>query len=160
MTKILVQDYTKCHGCRECEIACATVSGLRTASCRPRLKAITWDIDGWGVSIGCQHCQDPPCMGVCPKEAIYRDEKLKRVMVDYDSCIGCRMCVAACPFGAMEYDPEAKCVIKCDLCDGDPMCAKLCAYDAIRYIEEKEACAAKMIVVAEKIKKLVAAEAS
>ena len=155
MTKVLARDYTKCHGCGECETACRMISELRTGSAQPRVKAISWDLEGWGVAISCQHCEPPPCGSVCPKEAIFRDGELNRVMVDYDKCIGCRTCVAACPFGAMEFDAEVKRVIKCDLCDGDPVCAKLCAYEAIRYVDEKEECAVKMMDVAEKLKELV-----
>jgi len=131
------------------------VSELRTGSSRPRVKAIIWDLEGWGVSIGCQHCESPPCGNVCPKEAIFTDQELNRVMVDYDRCIGCKMCVAACPFGAMEFDTEVKRVVKCDLCDGDPVCAKLCAYEAIRYVDEKEECAVKTKEVAEKLRGMV-----
>lgn len=159
MAKLIVRDYAKCHGCRECETACAMASGIRTESSRPRVRAIIWDLEGWGVSVSCQHCQDPPCMSVCPREAIGRDETLNRVMVDYDSCIGCKMCVAACPFGAMDFDAgckRGKRVVKCDLCDGDPLCAKLCAYEAIQYVDENEACAPKIIEVAQKLKKMMA----
>lgn len=155
MTKVLARDYTKCHGCRECETACGMTSELRTGSARPRVKAISWELEGWGVAIGCQHCEAPPCMSVCPKEAVFADDELNRVMVDYDKCIGCRMCVAACPFGAIEFDTEVKRVIKCDLCDGDPVCAKLCAYGAIRYVDEEEECAVKMMNVAEKLREMV-----
>jgi Fe-S-cluster-containing hydrogenase component 2 len=94
-------------------------------------------------------------MSVCPKEAIFADDELSRIMIDYDKCIGCRMCVAACPFGAMEFDAEIKRVVKCDLCDGDPMCAKLCAYGAIRYVDEQEESAAKTMDVAEKLRKML-----
>ena len=155
MSKVLARDYTRCHGCRQCETACAMTSELRTGSSRPRVKAIIWDLDGWGVAIGCQHCDAPPCMSACPKEAIFADELLHRVMVDYDKCIGCRMCVAACPFGAIEFDADVKRVIKCDLCDGDPACAKLCAYGAILYIDEEEESAVKMMDAAEKLRKMV-----
>jgi len=94
-------------------------------------------------------------MSACPREAIFADDELNRVMVDYDKCIGCRMCVVACPFGAIEFDAEVKRVIKCDLCDGDPLCAKLCAYEAIRYVDEEEECAVKMMDVAEKLREMV-----
>lgn len=78
-------------------------------------------------------------MAVCPKDAIYRDDELNRVMVDYDLCIGCRMCMTACPFGAMGYDPGEKKVFKCDLCDGDPYCASFCDMKAIDYVEASSA---------------------
>jgi len=156
MTNILARDRSKCHGCRQCEVACGMTSEYRTGSSRPRVRAITWDLEGWGVAIGCLHCEDAPCMSVCPKEAIFVDAELSRVMVDYDQCIGCRTCVAACPFGAMEFDAELKRVVKCDLCDGDPVCAKLCAYEAIRYVDREEECAVKTMEVARKLRALLA----
>ena len=59
-------------------------------------------------------------------------------MIDYDTCIGCRMCVAACPFGVIHFDSITRRVIKCDLCDDDPMCVKFCPYEAIEYIDVSE----------------------
>ena len=155
MTKVLARDYTNCHGCRQCEAACGAMSELRTGSSLPRVRAISWDLEGWGVAIGCLHCEDAPCKSVCPREAIFVDDELNRVMVDYDKCIGCRTCVAACPFGAMEFDAQVKRVVKCDLCDGDPVCAKLCSYGAIRYVDEKEESAVKAMDVAEKLRRMM-----
>jgi Fe-S-cluster-containing hydrogenase component 2 len=74
-------------------------------------------------------------MNVCPQKAISRDEEMSRVMVDYDLCIGCRACIAACPFGAMGYDQVERKVIKCDLCEGEPLCAKFCDIKAIEYVD-------------------------
>jgi len=155
MAKTLIRDYTKCHGCRECEIACATICEITQGSSLPRITSITWDLEGWGIPLTCQQCQDAPCMDVCPKDAIYRDDELNRVMVDYDRCIGCRMCMAACPFGAMNFDGEARKVIKCDLCDGDPLCAKLCSYGALKYVEESDQCADKRMEFAEKLREIM-----
>jgi len=73
-------------------------------------------------------------MAVCPKDAISRDEELGRVMVDYDLCIGCKMCVAACPFGGMGVDTVLRRVVKCDLCDGDPTCVRFCQPEALQYV--------------------------
>ena len=49
------------------------------------------------LPVACQHCENPACMRVCPTGATYKDEK-GRVEIDYDKCIGCRMCLAACPY--------------------------------------------------------------
>ncbi len=63
-----------------------------------------WEAEGLYIPMSCQQCQDAPCMIVCPVKAISRDEKLSRVMVDHNICIGCRSCVAVCPFGAMGFN--------------------------------------------------------
>jgi Fe-S-cluster-containing hydrogenase component 2 len=66
-------------------------------------------------------------------KAISRDEDLARVVVDYDKCIGCRSCVAVCPFGAMNFNGIDRKVFKCDLCDGDPQCVRFCDMKAVDY---------------------------
>ena len=50
-----------------------------------------------------------------------------------ETCIGCRSCVFACPFGAMFFHDEDHVPIKCDLCDGSPECAEICPSEALRY---------------------------
>jgi Fe-S-cluster-containing hydrogenase component 2 len=75
-------------------------------------------------------------MAVCPREAIYRDNRLDRVLIDYDRCISCRMCMAACPFGALGFESERQTVFKCDLCGGDPLCVRYCFPGALNYIED------------------------
>ena len=76
MAKTLVIDYSKCHGCGECETACAMVGRMKRDISKPRIQSVIWDLIGRGVPITCQQCQDPPCMAVCPKHAIYRDSEL------------------------------------------------------------------------------------
>jgi Fe-S-cluster-containing hydrogenase component 2 len=71
-------------------------------------------------------------------------------MIDYDVCIGCRMCVAICPFGAMSFDALAQKVIKCDFCDGDPLCASFCDVKAIRYADTSVQSIDKQVAVADK----------
>ena len=98
----------------------------------------------------CQQCLSAPCQAVCPVKAISRDESLNRVSIDYDLCIGCRMCVAVCPFGAMGFDSLASKVIKCDLCDGDPQCVRFCETKAIQYVDASEVSGVKQLGAAEK----------
>jgi Fe-S-cluster-containing hydrogenase component 2 len=78
---------------------------------------------------------EAPCIAVCPKDALSRDETLGSVKLDYDLCIGCKMCVTACPFGGMGIDTVTNRVIKCDLCDGDPQCVRFCFPGALQFVE-------------------------
>jgi len=82
----------------------------------------------------CQQCEDAACMNVCPAKAIYLEESTGAKIIDQNKCIGCKMCMIACPFGAVTLDPLSNKVSKCDLCVGDPACAKFCATGAIRYL--------------------------
>ena len=68
---------------------------------------------------------------------------LGRLLVDYQVCIGCRACVAVCPFGAMNFDAVGKKVIKCDLCDGEPTCVLFCDVKALDYVDAKRISASK-----------------
>jgi len=64
----------------------------------------------------CLHCQDAPCVTVCPTGASYKREEDGIVLVNADTCIGCKLCTWACPYGAREYDPVDRVVKKCTLC--------------------------------------------
>jgi Fe-S-cluster-containing dehydrogenase component len=64
----------------------------------------------------CLHCEDPPCVPVCPTGASYKRAEDGIVLVDYDKCIGCKYCTWACPYGAREFDEQRKVMTKCTLC--------------------------------------------
>ena len=64
----------------------------------------------------CLHCEDPPCVPVCPTGASYKRAEDGIVLVDYDKCIGCKYCSWACPYGAREIDEQQKVMKKCTLC--------------------------------------------
>ncbi|HMM53845.1 MAG TPA: 4Fe-4S dicluster domain-containing protein [Candidatus Desulfobacillus sp.] len=64
----------------------------------------------------CLHCEEPPCVPVCPTGASYKRKEDGIVLVDYDKCIGCKYCSWACPYGAREIDEERKVMTKCTLC--------------------------------------------
>jgi len=59
--------------------------------------------DHWYMSFNCFHCDNPPCTKVCPTGATYKDED-GLVLVNYDICIGCRYCMAACPYNARRFN--------------------------------------------------------
>ncbi|MFC2039012.1 4Fe-4S dicluster domain-containing protein [Chloroflexota bacterium] len=155
MSKVLVLDHEKCTGCRACELACSIKHEGVSNPERSRIKIVKWEWEGRYVPMSCQQCESAPCMAICPVKAISRDENLNRVMVDYDACITCRMCVAVCPFGAMGFDARGKKVIKCDLCDGDPQCVRFCETKAVQYLEASDQNASKRIEVADKLTSIV-----
>lgn len=134
----IVFNSSLCTGCRACELACSFYCEGIFAPSKSRIRVVKMDWHGIDVPTGCQHCEDAPCMLVCPVKAIYRDEDTSAVLVDYDACIGCKECMVACPFGAMHFDEEKRIVYKCDLCFGKPECVNWCFTKAIEYVENME----------------------
>jgi Fe-S-cluster-containing hydrogenase component 2 len=151
MAKALYIDYQKCTGCRTCELVCAVQHDGCSNPTRSRIKVVKWESRGLYIPMSCQQCQDAPCMNICPVKAISKDDELGRVMVDYDTCIGCRSCVSICPFGAMSFNVIDKMVFKCDLCDGDPQCVRFCDVKAVDLVEENDVSILKTRSAAEKI---------
>jgi len=64
----------------------------------------------------CLHCEDPPCVPVCPTGASYKRAEDGIVLVDFDKCIGCGYCAWACPYGVRELDEQRQVMTKCTLC--------------------------------------------
>ena len=135
--KVLFIDPFKCNGCKECETACAVrhTGYRRVARKRIEVKGVGSGNEGFFVPFTCQQCVEPPCMAVCPKGAITRDPGLGRVVLDITLCVGCRMCVSACPFGSMVFASDLGIAYKCELCDGEPQCVNVCEPKALEYAE-------------------------
>ncbi len=117
-------DLSRCIGCRSCVYACAEENNL---SRDPQLHYITvleldkdrgidlehadayYDAESvprpgkFYLPVSCQMCENSPCERVCPVEATWREPD-GIVVVDYDWCIGCRYCMAACPYGARKFN--------------------------------------------------------
>jgi len=134
MEMILVVDHEKCTGCRLCEMVCSVRHTGVNNPTRSRIHVIKWPKEGFELPMLCQQCEEAPCIAVCPKDALSRDLVLGRVMLNYDLCIGCKMCVIACPFGGMGIDTVVQQVIKCDLCEGDPACVQFCGSGALQFV--------------------------
>ena len=156
MNRFIIADASKCIGCRTCEVACVVshqeeqdCAALTPQSFLPRIHVIK----GMDVSTAtaCRQCEDAPCANVCPNGAIIRDKGFIHVM--QERCIGCKTCVVACPYGAMEVvtkpifrqngaamtatsdKAEAH---KCDLCHaraGGPACMEICPTKALYAID-------------------------
>lgn len=162
MTKLgIAINKTRCIGCQTCAHACKMQNNVPSGMRWNRVLTEGCDVEDGALGefpnlsrgylpVACQHCENPACLRVCPTGATYKDDK-GRVEIDYEKCIGCRMCMAACPYNARVFnwnepvrDPDfnygdkdvpvrGKGVVeKCTLCKertdrGDePMCVKCC----------------------------------
>ncbi|MDD3310574.1 4Fe-4S dicluster domain-containing protein [Pseudodesulfovibrio sp.] len=165
-------DMTRCVGCRKCEQACNEVNHLPEPEARfddltvldgkrrPDDKAFTvvnryypGKMDDRDrpvpvyVKVQCMHCQDPACASACITGALTKKAN-GAVHYDVNKCIGCRYCMAACPFEipAYEYhDPITPRVRKCTFCferiekeGGKPGCASICPVEAITFGRRSE----------------------
>ncbi|MBU1181783.1 MAG: 4Fe-4S dicluster domain-containing protein [Proteobacteria bacterium] len=131
--KVLALDPQKCNGCKLCEIACSLFHDGEVDPARSRIHVLEWNLKGIFLPVFCQHCADAPCKAACPKDAISWQDDWGRVVIDYDRCVSCQMCVAACPFGSIGFDKAREVVFKCDLCNGQPQCVNFCEPGALTF---------------------------
>jgi carbon-monoxide dehydrogenase iron sulfur subunit len=133
MDKMLMIDYHKCVGCKNCEMICSLVHEGICAPSLSRIRIAKDERAGWNVPISCAMCEKPMCVTVCPVGACYRNSETGLVLIDETKCIGCRQCVQACPFSHANFNPRKGVAFKCDLCGGDTQCAKYCWTGAISF---------------------------
>jgi len=104
---VMVIDQSKCVGCDLCLAACHAYNDTPPDISWSRVEQVGQTPKGQAVyrPIPCQHCQEAPCVEICPVGATYhRADGL--VMMDYDRCIGCRYCQLSCPYGARHFNWE------------------------------------------------------
>lgn len=111
-------DLRRCVGCESCTVACTAENNIGVDSSWMRSRRITWNQVIYEEKEGpapdlrflpqpCNHCDDPPCVKVCPVGATYKDEERGVVLQKYDQCIGCRLCTVACPYTRRYFNWEA-----------------------------------------------------
>jgi len=144
MAKAVLYDSTLCVGCRQCEEACSTrwklpydekIAAEEKLSSH-KLTAVRTYGERFSRKL-CMNCLDPACASVCPVAAL-RKTAAGPVIYEEDRCMGCRYCMAACPFQVPAYEWEARLpkVRKCDMCSdrvpggGVTRCSEACAYEA------------------------------
>lgn len=139
----ILVDVSRCIACKSCTVACMQENGLQSNSwLTVRLRELLTDhLVRYYNPQSCRHCSDPICLAVCPVGAIQRDED-GLVTHDVQRCIGCQVCVAACPYSGMKIIPNGK-VGKCSFCKHllqrgkEPACVTVCPVDA-RIFGERE----------------------
>lgn len=157
-------DTSVCIGCKACEVACKEWNQLparnggkiqlsgQSYDNTVSLSGIQWrhvkfveqfspdrSTGRWlMMSDVCKHCVQAACLEVCPTGAIIRTE-FDTVVIQQDVCNGCRACIAACPFGVIEINPETNTAMKCTLCYDRlqagmvPACAQACPTQSIQF---------------------------
>jgi phenylacetyl-CoA:acceptor oxidoreductase subunit 1 len=99
----MVVDLRRCVGCQTCTAACkhanATPPGVQWRRVLDMEFGQYPEVQRAFVPVGCQHCEDPPCLDVCPTTAT-RKRADGIVTIVYDLCIGCAYCAVACPYQA------------------------------------------------------------
>ena len=133
-------NHEKCTGCRICETACSIhhVQAVNPQKATIHIVKLESEADVIAIPVKCMHCENAPCMAICPVGAISTSAETGARQITTDKCIGCSACVNVCPFGAMVLDRDGGCSVACDLCDGDPLCVKLCSFDALQQVRADE----------------------
>jgi len=117
-------DLSRCVGCRRCVYACVHENNQSRDPQIQWIRVLRMDKsrgieltesdpyyapeqvpeeDAFYMPVACQHCSNPPCVRVCPVEATWQEPD-GIVVIDYDWCLGCRCCMAACPYGARHFN--------------------------------------------------------
>lgn len=150
MSKYMVtQDVTDCIGCRACEVHCKDKNNSAPGAFYCRMIEVTADeaakprIDF--VYLACFHCEKPWCVDACPTGAMRRRPEDGIVYVDDNTCVGCKVCITACPWTVPQWNVETGKVGKCDLCMDridqglQPACVSKCTTGCLQFTTPNEA---------------------
>ncbi len=136
-----VIDVSRCIDCRACLVACRVENSVPSGHTRNWVKdqGVQGEypkLSQMFVPYNCMHCDEPPCVAVCPSGATYKDPDNGLVQIDQKACIGCGLCIPACPYSARYLDEQRGVADKCNGCiqrveQGQlPACVQTCVGDA------------------------------
>lgn len=148
-TLTMLVDVTKCVGCFSCRVACQMENDLPPEQSYVQFREIekgSFPNVSWVMQrFSCLHCKDAICEKVCPQDAISYSES-GAVVIDQESCVGCRYCEKNCPFGVAHVEmcldangQERMVANKCTQCDGKvqkgsiPACVSTCYTGAMSF---------------------------
>lgn len=135
-----VLDQSRCIGCHACTTACKSENEVPLSVTRTYVKSVDVGIFPEAARAfqvtRCNQCDDAPCVAACPTSAMFQRSD---GIVDFDkaSCIGCKACMAACPYDAIFINPEDHSAEKCNFCAHrldvglEPACVVVCPVEAI-----------------------------
>jgi phenylglyoxylate dehydrogenase beta subunit len=128
----IVIDRDRCTGCRLCQIECSFLheGGFQPAAARLRIQPRR---EGQSPSpLLCLQCETEECVRVCPTGARWKDVETGQVMLREDRCVGCKICLLACPNAGAVYRQEEGRLLVCDLCGEEgPACVEACTHGAL-----------------------------
>jgi len=163
MKKVIYLDIKKCLGCKSCVFACAVehseskdrISAL-SENPKPKPRIHITAVDGMAVPLQCRHCEDAPCVTICPTNAISKLGPQDVVIINKEKCIGCKFCIMVCPFGVISLSADGKAAQKCDQCIDRqkigklPACVSACPTSALQFLTIDEINKKKRTLTAKK----------
>lgn len=133
-------DQSRCIGCHACTTACKSENEVPLSVTRTFVKYVDAGVfpeakRSFQVT-RCNQCEEPPCVDACPTSAMFRRAD---GIVDFDksACIGCKACIAACPYDAIFINPADHSAEKCNFCAHrldvglEPACVVVCPTEAL-----------------------------